>query len=333
MESTTESNLRQIQEVHYGGICYVPSDNSFARKARFLQIIRRYESGAEPGWRLGSGEKVRYAHLAADGKETNRNFLSDEIFNYAKKRVAELKPYETIEEERLFCNFLSSQPMAFNLFYPLMKMIETEENQRALAEVVKALVKGTEQIDRITEVGIEFIPDYWKDCLHDKTAMDAYFRYSTIEGEKGVIAIETKYTDVLGHNEARNVTCALKAANELAEFFTIEGLAGINSRNIKITQIFRNFLLTEKVRIKEGLDNSLSIVLSPSGNTSNKVDELNFLQQLRPEFQYKFQTITLEDFVMALKQAFFEEHIFEAFYKRYLEFGLVDLHWKKIPQM
>lgn len=324
--------IRQMLKIQYGGICYIESDNKFTRKARYLQIIRRYESNAESGWIIKDGKKVCYANLAADGKEVNRNFLSEDIFQYAKKRVAEKQKYETIEEDRLFCNFLSSQPMAFNLFYPLMQIIKDNAGkQKLLANVVKILLKGekVQQIDKITEVGIEYIPSYWEDCLHDKTAMDAYFRYSTIEGRKGIIAIETKYTDKLGSNEASNITPALEAVNELKEVFTENGLTEINKRNIKITQIVRNFLLTEKVRIKESLDDSLSIVLAPEGNTSNKTDERNFSLLLRPEYQYKFQTVTLEDFVMAIKYTFPDEPIFEAFFKRYLEFGLVDLYGMK----
>lgn len=329
---TIKEMIRQMEEQQFGGICYVPSDNAFTAKARYLQCIRRQETGAEAGTRMVKGKKQYYANLAKDGKERNWNFLSDEIFHYAKQRVADIKPYETIEEDRLFCNFLSSQPMAFNLFYPLMNMVEAnEDNQKRLAEVVKGLLDGevVEKIERITEVGIEFIPDYWEECLHDKTAMDAYFRFCTTDGKKGIIAIETKYTDKLGSNEAKNINPALEAANGMTDIFTSEGLEAIKSRRVKITQVFRNFLLTEKVRQIEGLDESLSIVLAPSDNTSNKSDEKVFCEQLRPECKYKFQTVVLEDFVMALKTEFPNEQIFEDFFKRYLEFGLVDLYMRR----
>lgn len=329
---TIEDIIRQMENIQFGGNCYVSSDNAFTRKARYLQSIRRYESGAGAGYRMVKGEKVHYANLAEDGKEKNRNFLSDEIFNYAKQRVANIEPYETIEEDRLFCNFLSSQPMAFNLFYPLMKMVEgSDENQKKLANVVKFILTSdvVEKIDKITEVGIEFIPKYWEKCLHDKTAMDAYFRFCTTDGKKGIIAIETKYTDKLGSNEAKNINPALEAANGMTDIFTSEGLEAIKSRRVKITQVFRNFLLTEKVRQIEGLDESLSIVLAPSDNTSNKSDEKVFCEQLRPECKYKFQTVVLEDFVMALKTEFPNEQIFEDFFKRYLEFGWVDLYKRR----
>lgn len=326
---TLDEIKKQMFNIQYGGICFADSDNAFTRKARMLQTIKRKWSGAEVGFVMKDGKKVEYGNLALDGKEVNRNFLSDEIFQYAKKRVedAKLKPYETIAEDRLFCNFLSSQPMAFNLFWPLTQLVEHEDAQVTLAEMLKTLLSGdsVEQMERVTEVGIEYIPDYWEKCLHDKTAMDAYFKFQRYDGKKGIIAIETKYTDRLGTNEARNVNPAIMVANELKDVFTTQGLADINSRKIKITQVFRNFLLTEKVRLtEESFDDSLSIIITPEENTSNKADEKRLHDALAENYQYKFQVVTLEDFVLSLKKFFPEEPLFEEFFKRYLEWGLVD---------
>ena len=324
---TMDEIKEQLYRIEYGGTCFVDSDNAFTRKARMLQTMKRQWSGAEAGFVVKNGKEVNYGNLALDGKEVNRNFLSEEIFQYAKERVkgAKEKAYETIAEERLFCNFLSSQPMAFNLFWPLMQLVKREDAQVALADVMKALLSGNaiDQMERITEVGIEYIPEYWKDCLHDKTAMDAYFKFQRYDGREGIIAIETKYTDRLGTNEARNVNPAIRVANELKNVFTAQGLADINDRKIKITQVFRNFLLTEKVRLMEGLDDSLSIVIAPEGNDSNKADEKKLHDMLNEDYQYKFQTVTLEVFVSLLKETFPDEPLFEEFYKRYLEWGLV----------
>lgn len=326
---TLEEIKKQMFSIQYGGICFVESDNAFTRKARMLQIIKRQWSGAEAGFVMKDGKMVKYGNLALDGKEVNRNFLSDEIFQYAKKRVegSKFTPYETIAEDRLFCNFLSSQPMAFNLFWPLIQLVKHEAAQAVLAEMLKTLLSGdsVEQMERVTEVGIEYIPEYWEKCLHDKTALDAYFKYQRYDGKQGIIAVETKYTDRLGTNEARDVNPAIMVANELKDVFTAQGLADINSRKIKITQVFRNFLLTEKVRLmEESLDDSLSIIIAPEENISNKADEKKLHDALAEEYKYKFQTVSLENFVLSLKEFFPNEPLFEEFYKRYLEWGLVD---------
>ena len=57
----------------------------------------------------------------ADG-ERGLNFLTPHIFEVAKRRLAIKKG--TIDPFRLFCNMLSSQPMCFNLFGPLVDDLE-----------------------------------------------------------------------------------------------------------------------------------------------------------------------------------------------------------------
>lgn len=304
---------------------FVKTDNAFTRKARVLQAIRRWQTGADCGYIVKN--EVRYYHpnLATDGKEINRNFLHHEIFDYAKQRVLHKKRYETINEKRLFNNFLSSQPMAFNLFVPLMVMMQSDEGQVRLAKTVSSLMDKSYSlgINRITEVGIEFIPEYYKECLNDKTAMDAYFRFEKADGGKGIIAIETKYTDVLGKNQASDPAPAIEAATKregICGLFTNQGKEDILMGRIELCQVYRNFLLTECVRLHEHLEDSLSVVLSPKNNTANTDDEQQLKDILNANYKYKFQTINLEDFTEALMEEFPDEDIFKRFHHRYLDF-------------
>ena len=62
--------------------------------------------------------------MIANGENTGRNFVNNFTFEYAKQRIAGKKRNETIDEYRLFNNLLSSQPMAFNLFCPLIQMLK-----------------------------------------------------------------------------------------------------------------------------------------------------------------------------------------------------------------
>ena len=57
---------------------------------------------------------------------SGKNFVMKETFEYAKERVAEKSKNETIDGFRLFNNLLLSQPMAFNLFYPLMLLLKQD---------------------------------------------------------------------------------------------------------------------------------------------------------------------------------------------------------------
>ena len=305
---------------------FVTGDNTFTRKARLLQSIRRWQTGTKEGYREFKGEKTYHGNLAENGHETGVNFLHHEIFDYVKKRISEKKPYETIEENRMMNNFLSSQPMAFNLFYPLMKIVECEDGQSKLAHVVNTLLHGKIKIEKVIEVGLEFVPSYYKQCLNDKTAMDAFFRFVTNEGKSGIIAIETKYTDVLGQNEARNPLPAREATQRegIKQLFDEDALEEIKLGNIKLNQVYRNFLLTECVRIQENLDYSLSIVLAPKDNVSNKEDESKLINILKDKYKYKFQVLTLENFVESLIAEFPEESIFKRFHHRYLDFRTAE---------
>ena len=308
---------------------FVKTDNAFTRKARLLQAIRREESGSACGSITKNGVTYYHSNLATEGDVTGCNFLCPEIFKYATWRIKHKKPYETINEDRLFNNFLFSQPMAFNLFVPLMKIVQIDEGKNRLAATVAKLLdnKYKLSIRRITEVGIEFIPPYYSECLNDKTAMDAFFRYERADGGHGIIAIETKYTDILGTNPASNPSFAIRQAIKnkgISLLWTQEGIEDITKGNIKLSQVYRNFLLTETVRLHEHLDDSISIILSPKQNTSNKVDESRLHAILKDEYKYKFQTVTLESFLSALIEEFSETDIFRRFEKRYLDFTRVE---------
>lgn len=153
---------------------FVAGDNVFTKKARLLQSIRRWQTGAKEGFREYKGVKTYHGNLALDCDETGANFLHGEIFRYVKKRIAEKKPYETIEEDRMMNNFLSSQPMAFNLFYPLMVITSCDEGRQRMTKVLNGLLTTSFEIEFVSEVGFEYIPEYYRNCLNDKTAMDAF---------------------------------------------------------------------------------------------------------------------------------------------------------------
>lgn len=308
---------------------FVKTDNAFTRKARLLQAIHRKESGSPCGSITKRGITYYHPNLATNGSDTGCNFLSQEIFEYAKWRIEQKKAYETINEDRLFNNFLSSQPMAFNLFVPLMSIVHTDEGKSKLAKVVAEHIINSDSssFNKITEVGIEFIPPYYSECLNDKTAMDAYFMYERTDGKHGLIAIETKYTDILGTNPASNPSFAIRQATEnigISQLLTNEGIEGITKRDIKLSQVYRNFLLTETVRLHEHLDDSISIILSPKENMSNEEDERSLIAILKDEYKYKFQSVTLESFVSALIREFPDTELFRRFENRYLDFERVE---------
>ena len=58
----------------------------------------------------------------------------------SQKRVAEKSKNETIAEFRLFNNLLSSHPMTFNLFSPLMLLLK--QDQEVVTFVVRSAFRN-----------------------------------------------------------------------------------------------------------------------------------------------------------------------------------------------
>ena len=261
-----------------------------------------------------------YGNYISNGKESGANFLAEYIHAHALKRVRDKKPYEMIQEDRLFNNLLSSQPMAFNLFYPLEKL-RSESPQDATRAIQAAL--PCYDIALVEEVALEFIPEKYKDITGDKSAMDAIIRYVDSEGKNCFIAIETKYSESLGANEAKDDATKEKERRVAVElgFFCDEAAKQIASGEVPLTQIYRNFLLSEAYGKKCGLG-SFSIVLAPSIHPSTEREVASLLPKLKEEYAKKLKIVHLEDFVDALIANTPEEYssLFDRFKSRYLDF-------------
>lgn len=295
-------------------------DSEFVAKCRLLQSIYRTEIGEDEGYIQRGSKRYFYGNYIMNGDKTGKNFLEDYIFDYAKKRVNNRKHYETINEERLFNNLLSSQPMAFNLFCPLIKMLEKDES--TATDILRAALPDY-NINKVTKIDLEFIPDNFKELTNDLTAMDAIIEFTDNDGIPSFIAIETKYSENLGVNEAsRKGKGKGKETITSLGIFRTEIKERIENKEVNLTQIYRNFLLSETYGINQN-KKAYSIVLAPKKHPTT-TDEVNSLKnELKEEYRYKISSVNLEDFVLKLieKSQGKYQAIFRAFYDRYLNFG------------
>ena len=307
-------------------------DSRFVAECRRLQSIYRYEIGEEiHPYTDRYGNVHYYGNYISNGENPKegcwKNFLTEDAFNHAKDRVEHKENYETIESDRLFNNLLSSQPMAFNLFCPLRQM--REKSPETATKVIKAALPNY-PIHKVTEVALEFIPANHEKLTGDKSAMDAIIRFEDEQGKKGFIAIETKYSENLGTNAAYDRdengqkiprVKTIEAVKKLRCFKPdiekqiVEGKKGL-------TQIYRNFLLSEMYGLDEEIQ-SYSIILAPNKHPS-KDKEFNTLHnELCEEYQHKIKRIDLEDFVNKIISVCPEEYksVFERFHDRYLNWA------------
>jgi len=96
----------------------------FRNRCREQQGMFREMIGERMGVGPWRNSPTKQISMLVNGEKTGKNFVNKFTFNYAKRRVNNLQPHETIDEYRLFNNMLSSQPMAFNLFCPFIRMLE-----------------------------------------------------------------------------------------------------------------------------------------------------------------------------------------------------------------
>lgn len=270
------------------------SITSFTQRCRHLQGLYRESLGLEMGVGPFATSKNRHENMIVGGEVSGKNFLTPFAFQHAKQRIANKQKNETIEEYRLFNNLLSSQPMAFNLFCPLIQMLE----QGREADVTRIIQAVFPQIDmkKVTEVGLEFLHTDIENYLGDKTAMDAIIRYQDTASRPCFIAIETKYTDVLGENSARRTERQKTLIRQL-DYFIPETAAQLLDGTKAISQIYRNFLLTECYRIKEPAHEAYSVVLAPKDHPTTQQEVASLRNELKEEYRYKVIDISLEYFV------------------------------------
>jgi hypothetical protein len=271
-------------------------DNAFTAKARFLQSWYRASVLNQPSYGFGPEEKstTKYGNILVDGINTGSNFLQPEIFKYAQYRTQFLKNGETIEKYRLFNNMLSSQPMCFNLFYPLKALFEHDHIKacKILSACFPSLL-----IDKIVAVEIEYFPYPKSEYLDDRTAFDAMLIYVSASGERNILAIETKYVEKLGSNPSSD----LEKQKSLVKDCILFNDLGKKQASVGFSQLGRNFLLAEKFRIVNRLDKAYAVVISPEKNDSS-VKEINgFHSLMYEEFQERLFYVSLESMIERIK--------------------------------
>ena len=169
------------------------SDSPFAARMRRHQSWYRAHILQLP-YGVGPTPKATSCYgnfLTAEDGAAGRNFLTPEIAEVARERVRQRRG--TLEPYRLFHNMLSSQPMCFNLFGPLVR------DHALAARLLDPLVPET--VAEVTRVAIEWAPEPAADYLGDRTAFDAFIEYRSTAGRLCALGIETKLTEPFSKDE------------------------------------------------------------------------------------------------------------------------------------
>ena len=296
-----------------------PADDPFTRKARLLQSYFRAEVLKEP---MGVGPELtstsRFGNMLREGAITGKNFLNEDVFNYARKKVYQKKDIKelNIDEYSLFNNMLSSMPLCFNLFYPFKQALDTHQAciHRAFRSIFPWL-----PLQRVNRIHIEYIPLPVEDYIDDNTTFDAVVLFEDEDRRAGLLTVEVKYTRPLnaelGESNARKADVA-----ESAGIFTPQAVNDIQQSGC--TQLMDNILLTESYRLKHKLANSQHVVLAPTDEQFSKQEVAEVQSMLLPTSQNKIARVTLERMIRAARKAArgpLRDQL-DAFYARYLDF-------------
>lgn len=294
-------------------------DTRFRSCARLLQSLWRQRQSLPIGTFVGkSGRKRAIGSLisTAAGNE-GRNFLTPAIAEVARLETAYQEPGALIDQARLLCNLLSSMPLAFNAFAVL------RGDRDLAARVLRALVPGVD-IKVISDVLFEHSPGRQNLSLTgDRSAFDVAFVYERSDGQRGLIAIEVKYSE----------SCTEPAPPELnpryAELAHSSGLfKNPNHAALRVNplqQLFREHLLTQAAVMRGDYAEATFVLIAPRLNHLVQNTASLYAAFLNQPAQglVPFVNVHLEQLVDAYGWAGAHDHAL-ALHERYLDWGKID---------
>ncbi len=230
-----------------------------ARTAKYRRLqswYREHELHAEHGFVVRKGGSRPVGSLLSEQAVQERpdlNFLDPVAASYARRRVPVVQAQGgSIDQVRLTRNMLSSMPLSFNIFGALRPRLELADLLRDALDLDIALVETVEcewspGPARTTELG-----------LGDRTAFDAFVSYVTAIGERGFLAVETKYTEPFSQREYE-VTDAYRDATDNSGWFQ-RGSANELKRS-STNQLWRNTMLAARLLQNTKLWNHAHVIV------------------------------------------------------------------------
>jgi hypothetical protein len=270
----------------------VTTDNPFQRRARLLQALWREERGLpigerRPGIPLGSRLPKEYA------KETGANLMTPAARAAARREVEAMRAGsgQKIDEDRLWANLLSSQPLAFNLF------AELGVDLALAGRVLKRL--WPDRIATVTKIGFEYSPGRSSPkYTNDRTAFDVYVEHTTPRGGCGFIGIEVKYHEALTDAPAEHRP-RYDEVTESMGCFKPDLVAGLRRKPVE--QIWRDHMLAGAMLLASSeWETGLYVFLYPEDNVPCRAAVQLYRDYLSDD--KTFDSATLEQVIDAIER-------------------------------
>lgn len=267
----------------------IPDDHGLGAKMRFHQgWWRAFVLCEDPGPHPKVQEQV-VCNTIKDGETSNLNFISDSVADAVNQTLDERKKREdggrgAINEDRLFNNLLSSQPLCFNFFG------EFKSDRDFAVSVLRAFFPS---ISKVEWTQFEYGPE--QNFTADNSAFDVAFEVEA-GNKKGFIGLECKFTDDFSTKEY-NKTKYQEIYTE-SERFASDYEDFIVSR---YNQLFRNQLMAEALVINGVYDFVYTgLFCHPDDEKAIKI--ANEFRSMLNEGEEYFNIITYQDFLDAAQR-------------------------------
>jgi hypothetical protein len=264
------------------------SESGFKKRMRFHQgWWRAFVLAEKEGNHPVRKEKV-VCNTILNGETSQKNFLSPRIIEAVLQTIEERRFTSSglVEEDRLFNNLLSSQPLCFNFFGELK--IDTDFALRVLKQFWPELT----QVKRVI---FEFAPA--KNYTSDNSAFDVAFEVMS-DNQNGMVGLECKYTDKFSQteydkpeyrhifNQSKNRVFAAKYEDFVAARFN---------------QLFRNQLIAEALLQNGDYDFVYTGLFCHQADRSGAQTGAEFQRMLKDGDKI-FQIITYQDFIEKMQR-------------------------------
>ena len=266
----------------------LPYESGFKKRMRFHQGWWRAFILAENEGNYPHKKDAVICNTILNGQTSQKNFLSPKIVEAVKQTIQERREANSgiLEEDRLFNNLLSSQPLCFNFFGELK--IDTDF-------ALKVLRQFWPELTEVKRVIFEFAPV--EKYTNDNSAFDVAFEVMA-DNQSGLIGLECKYTDTFSQKEYdkaeyRHIFDQSKRkvfAAMYGEFTTA-----------RFNQLFRNQLIAEAL-VQNGHYTFVHTGLFCHQDDSSALQTGVDFQRMLKKGKNIFQMITYQDFVEKIQQ-------------------------------
>lgn len=292
-------------------------DTRFRACARLLQSMWRQDQGFPSGIHTLTNEHDRTLGNKIDHESAAEglNFLSLDIARLAHRECVYREVGAMIDEDRLWQNLLSSQPLCFNLFGPMK--LDLAMATRFWAHVFP------EHMTEVEAIFFEHSPGRADETfLGDHTAFDVLIQGRNKKRQKAFIAIEVKYSESMHE----------PPATPRARYDTVSTSSGIYRepdapalRTAPLQQLWREHLLGQTMLDNGLYESGLFLVVYPERNEDCARAVSAYQEHLAPAGKGKpsFAALSLERCVAGLRQIE-ETATADALFNRYLDFAKVE---------